>query len=77
MIAREPSCVLNHEMMRRNLRDFGQESLECPDCHWMLYPAKKEEICWNLTQQEETAIRELIRQVLVENRLIDAAAEDE
>jgi hypothetical protein len=41
---REPSCILNHEAMHRELRDKGIAEQVCPSCGWTLRPAKPEEV---------------------------------
>jgi hypothetical protein len=38
---REPSCVLEHDVMRRELRDKGLSHTECPECGWVLEPARQ------------------------------------
>ncbi len=38
---REPSCVLNHDMIRRDLRDRHQGEMACPSRHWLLQPARQ------------------------------------
>lgn len=39
---REPSCTHNHDVMRREIRDKGLESVECPSCGWLLKPSREE-----------------------------------
>jgi hypothetical protein len=36
----EPRCVLNHDMLRRKLRDENLSEMDCPSCGWHLKPAK-------------------------------------
>ena len=69
-MGKEPSCVLNHEMIRRDLRDKGQSSMECPSCFWLLHPAKPIEAEVIFTQEQIDLIRELVIDVLVANDLI-------
>ena len=38
MTNREPSCVLNHDMIRKDLAARGQDYMECPSCRWILRP---------------------------------------
>ena len=38
---REPSCTLNHDMMRRELEDKDMPATPCPECDWIISPAKK------------------------------------
>lgn len=33
---REPSCVINHDVQRRYLRDRQLEPRPCPECGWVL-----------------------------------------
>jgi len=82
---KEPSCVLNHDMLRKNLRDSGQDSLECPVCHWILHPSKdtyytavepKFGTGIIFTQQQVDLIRELVVDVLVANDLIKKDDDD-
>lgn len=40
--ANPPPCSLDHEAMRRELRDKGLGPTDCPECGWCLAPAKVE-----------------------------------
>ena len=40
---KEPSCILNHDSIRRELRDRKLESLKCRCCGWLLSPAVEDE----------------------------------
>lgn len=37
---REPSCTMNHDVQRRELRDKGLGKRDCPVCGWTLSPAR-------------------------------------
>ena len=69
---REPSCTVNHDAMRRELRDKALPSTPCPNCDWLLAPCRSES-----RVEVEPDIREIIRQELVSYGLIGGCAEDE
>jgi len=50
---REPSCELNHEMLRREIRDNGMPSHNCPLCGWKLSAAKEELVAYKFTNEDK------------------------
>lgn len=42
MSLREPSCLLNHDVMRRELRDKKMPPQPCPECGWVLSAARED-----------------------------------
>lgn len=63
---REPSCELNHDKMRKELRNKGIPSASCPNCSWILRPAKDDEL--QVTKED---IREHVRDLLIEWGVIE------
>lgn len=41
---KEPSCTLNHEVMRHELTEKGLPATPCPSCDWEIRPRIKEEL---------------------------------
>jgi hypothetical protein len=65
---KEPSCILNHDVMRRELRDKGMPTTDCPDCGWTLNPAKPEPETYEATLEFrvgelEDKVAEIIRKL--------------
>lgn len=69
-MGKEPSCVINHEAIARNLRDNQMPSQKCSNCHWMINPAREiDSFIWSKIDREE------LKEILVSMDSIIAAFE--